>query len=200
VATRFPALDELAAATEANARTLAPAYIDYLFGVSRWVVSLRLSALLFALCDVLAPRAILDLGSGFTTYVFRTYAAECADPPRIVSVDDSAEWLGKTSRFLAQHGFGDGEIMLLDDFLGREREQFDLVLHDLGDMNARARTLVEVLQNTGHGGVALLDDVNMPNYRRLVEQAAGRAGFTVHDLRDVTLDETGRFAWALERR
>jgi predicted O-methyltransferase YrrM len=149
---------------------------------------------------MLAPRAILDLGSGFTTYVFSTYAAECADPPHIVSVDDSSHWLAQTQHFLAQRDCATGEILLLDDFLASDPNRFDLVLHDLGDMLTRAKTLVEAIRRTHPGGVVVLDDVNMPNYRELVERAAKEARCTVHDLRDLTLDETGRFAWALERR
>ena len=85
---RFPFLDGYQARASAARVRLAPEHRTYTRDVSPdpIAISLELSVFLSVVCDALGPRAILDLGSGFSSYVFRSYAKEArTDPSPVVA-------------------------------------------------------------------------------------------------------------------
>src|SRR5581483_11179383 len=86
---RFPFLGSYAEASAPVAKRLAPAYADYIARVSPdpIAVALPLATFLGVLCEQLRPQRILDLGSGFSSYVFRASAA-----PEVWSLDQSPAW------------------------------------------------------------------------------------------------------------
>jgi hypothetical protein len=87
-------------------RALEPAYERYVAEISdrHWTASLELSAVAWHFCRVMCATSILELGSGFTSYVFRRHAAEAEYPVRVISLDHDAYWLTKTERFLIEQG------------------------------------------------------------------------------------------------
>ena len=106
---RFPPLAGTEILAEATER-LRPVFDEYVTSVSvpMAALSLETSALATVLCEITRPHRILDLGSGFSSYVFRRYAATASPQAEVWSIDDSPHWLEKTRGFLASKGFSEG--------------------------------------------------------------------------------------------
>ncbi|MHC4551015.1 MAG: O-methyltransferase [Planctomycetota bacterium] len=191
---RYPAF----AADDAAAfrRDLRVPYEEYVATVSTpgMAASLELSCFLAALCARTAPRRLADLGSGFTSFVLRRYAAAAEPPVTVHSVDDDAAWLEKTRAFLAHHRLATDHLHTWDGFRAAEHEPFDLVVHDLGTLETRAASMPMALGLARQGGLVVLDDM----HKRKVEEAARREaraqGCTLLSLRTFTLDSLRRFS------
>lgn len=158
-------------------------------------ISLELSEFLLFLCETLRPNYILDLGSGFSSFVFRLYAKHRDPKPVIWSVDDSREWLEKTTEFLASYELDCNSLDTWDSFVRLDqRESFDLILHDLGDMETRKRTFEDVLSFAKPYSVIVLDDFHKQNYKSYVEQVLSQHVLRYYSLKSLTMDKFGRFA------
>jgi predicted O-methyltransferase YrrM len=192
-------LEEVRPLIEPAKIELGPAHIEYVFtfaDAAAWAISLELAAFLLAFCRVTRPNVVADLGSGFSSFVFRTYQRE-QPGTRVVSVDDSQEWLGRTGEFLRAGGLSTDELIVLDDFTARFKGAFDLVLHDLGTMPVRGRSLGLAIDAARSDGIVVLDDVHMSGYREFVDRFAEEKQRTVLDLAPLTQDAFGRYACAL---
>ena len=177
-------------------RELEPAYGRYVKEVSQpeWAASIQLAAFLWHVSRVMEPTRILELGSGFTSYVLRRYREEHGGVT-VLSVDNNEEWLGKTAEFLRDVGIGDDGLILLDDLdeTAVERE-YDLVFNDvLGTL--RADMTAAAMRYRSPEGIVVVDDANREPDRRSVMKCARRDGLKVYDLRPWTIDFYGR--WAL---
>jgi len=193
---RIPPLSTFRASAAGSAAELRPLYQEYVTDVSApyMAISLDLAVLLTVLCEALRPQSILDLGSGFSSVVFRRHAMSRGPGITVWSVDDSEEWLGRTGRFLSRHGLAADNLVGYDLLLRDNNAQFDLVLHDLGTMDVRARTLAEAIARTRSGGVIVLDDVHKQPYASLAKRALAREGMTPYSLRRVTEDDISRYS------
>lgn len=174
---------------------LRAVYDRYVAEISSWdwAVAWRTALALDALCDALRPRRILDLGSGFSTYVECRWVRQAQSDTGIVSVDDSAEWLETTRAFLA----GDGlscELIERDDLGSLPDQSFDLAFDDMGRIEARADAIDTLVRVMAPGGVVILDDMNVRGYRADVRARLERAGWPLYSLRTQTIDERGRFS------
>jgi predicted O-methyltransferase YrrM len=160
-----------------------------------WAASVQLSALLWHLCRTIDARSVLEFGSGFTTYVFRRYAAESSHEVRVLSADDDEAWLGKTSAFLDSAGAADGELVPLEELDGTiDGHRFDLVFNDVFG-GIRPATTALAARHTLPNGLLILDDANRAADRRSLLLAAKVHRLAAFDLRPWTQDEIGR--WAL---
>jgi predicted O-methyltransferase YrrM len=170
------------------------AYARYVTGVSHPVhaISLQLAFYLWELVEQRAPRRVADLGSGFSSYVLRLYAQSRDPQLEVWSVDDDPAWLERTRAFLDGDGLPTEGLALWDDFAERD---FDLVLHDLGDMETRRATLDAALGLVRPGGLAVLDDLHFSGYREFVTGALERAGVAHEDAQAKTADPIGRYSW-----
>jgi predicted O-methyltransferase YrrM len=195
---RFGAPEAFAAAHEANRIALGASYIDYIFTVSsgEHAISLPLAAFLLTACEALHPHAVLDLGSGFSSYVLRRYAADSTPNVRAVSVDDDRAWLEKTAAFLETAELPRDELVHWSDFGGAEG-LFDLVFYDLGTWSLRLEALSVALQAGAPGALVVLDDLHVRAYRDAVEHELEGAGLAAYDLSRFTGDEFGRYSWAV---
>jgi len=167
--------------------------------VENMMVSEELCRFLGVLCATRRPRRILDLGSGFSSALFRLYR-EGSDPGvEIVSVDDSPQWLDVTRAFLVSAGLPAEGLLTWPELLAREAGTFDLVLHDLGNLRTRADVLPDVVRFCRPGGLVVLDDVHSQFYRSSVRRFLRRsqAKPRVYSLRRLTLDRWGRYAMLL---
>lgn len=103
--------------TRASARSSVsePLHERYVTEVSNryWAASLQLSAFLWHLCRTIDARSVLELGSGFTTYVFRRYAAESSHDVRVLSADTDEAWVERTLTFLGSTRPDKGELVPL---------------------------------------------------------------------------------------
>ncbi len=154
-----------------------------------------------AFCDQLwrlmegrKPATILDLGSGFTSYLTRLWAMG-ETGVEVVSVDDNEEWLEKTHRYLLQRDLDGGQLILWDALpTALQDRRFDLVVYDLGVWGTRIRKMREALNHVAPGGVMLLDDMQWPELAREAQEFGKLRGFTVQG--QSTPDEQGRTsAW-----
>lgn len=178
-------------------RELKPAYKEYARKVSSdaMAISYELACFLWELCQSMKPLRILDLGTGFSSFVFRRYQSTAEKRPEVWSVDDSGEWLEKTAAFLGSRNLSQDNLLLWDEFSQLEPSPFDLILHDLGNMETRAGVLGHVLALRHPEGVVVLDDIQGPQYQsQVAEQLNSNGGIAGHGLRWLTLDKYLRYA------
>ena len=173
---------------------IEPHHTMYTTSVSKpgMAVSLQTSVLLQLLCERLSVRRVLDLGSGFSSWVLRTWA-RTRDGVEITSVDDNPEWLEKTREFLRKQGLSDERLLLWQDF--RPVGDYDLIFHDLGRMPMRMQSLGRVLElGESGGGVVVLDDVHKRKYADVVAGELAKYECAYVDLSPFTYDHLGRFS------
>jgi predicted O-methyltransferase YrrM len=174
--------------------TIRVPYSEYVTAVSHpaHAISIQLAFYLWEMAEEIRPLRVADLGSGFSSYVVRTWAAECSPETVVYSVDDDAAWLEKTRAFLTSHDVQTDNLVLWDDFTA---DSFDMVLHDLGDMVTRVKTLPRAAEIVRPGGTLILDDVHMPTYERLLTEFLDDAGIPHESARAQTGDMIGRYSW-----
>src|SRR5262249_34193548 len=100
----------------AAADTLHQAYTDFIQRISTpdMAISIRTGAFLRILCEQVQPASILDLGSGFSSFVLRSFAATCG--ATVWTVDDDPAWLERTRAFLTAGGLDDSNMWLWPSF------------------------------------------------------------------------------------
>ncbi len=177
-------------------RELRGVYAEYTSTIStpKMAISLELAAFLRVFSSLVRPTRVLDLGSGFSSFVFRLYEVECPQNVTVCSVDNSEGWLSKTVAFLSAHQMPTDFVFSWDEFQKRNHESFDLILHDLGNFETRARTLETVLTRVAPSGFVVLDDMHKFSYYRSVERVLREHGLTHFSLQCFTRDDIGRFS------
>ena len=182
---------------------LAAAYRSYVGEVStpEYAVSLDLAAFLLALCRSRRPRRLLDLGSGFSSYVFRRHQASARPRPEVWSADDDPGWLAATRRHLERRGVGTVRFVAVEELPRGSADRFDLVLHDLNSIESRerVRALPLALGLLAPGGVLVVDDLDGYPYRRRVRTAVRTAGLRLVSLRSAILDDRWSYPGAVIR-
>lgn len=160
--------------------------------------SLELSAFLLAWCRVKKPERLLDLGSGFTSYVFRLYARE--EPGvYVTSVDDDEIWLEKTRDFLIKHRLSTQAMTPLSGLLTNRspHQPFDLVVQDMNFVEVRIGYTSTALDLAKGGGTVIFDDTHKPDYRRRLLSCLMLSKNAIYSLKELTLDSYGRYAFGL---
>lgn len=173
---------------------LSGSHRDYITTVSRddMAISLEMAAFLLAICEATKPTTVADLGSGYSSLVFRTYSTNTKHPISVISVDDNEKWLAQTVRFLKKNKLPTDRLMTWSDF-SKLHKTFDLVFHDLGHMETRADVLPQVLRLVKPGGFLVLDDLHFPVYRQKVLQSLTPNSNKLLLLRRMTKDRFGRY-------
>jgi SAM-dependent methyltransferase len=179
------------------ARTLLqPAHDLYISTISPqgMALSLETSALAWVLCNQRRPTSVLDLGSGFSSYVLRR-AAQNIGCPVVWSVDDDEAWLPKSREFCEKQGVRTDNFVPWSTFKDSDL-RFDLVIYDLGRMPARFANLVQGLGFMKPGGCVIIDDMHKFNYHKTVVKTLIELGLTGTDMRASTTDKhEGRHCW-----
>lgn len=195
VENRFPFLRNSGQKFREITIAIRPKYEQYVKEVSTpdMAVSLRTAVFLWVLCEGLKPKRILDLGSGFSSFILRFYAASKNDVA-VWSVDNSTEWLYRTQASLVSHNLSTARLMLWDQFERDSSGRFDFIFHDLGNMDLRRRSLHLVLKLGEEGyGIVLLDDMHKNSYSEYVRDSLSHYSCRYFDLTPYTLDEFGRY-------
>ena len=120
-------------------------------------VSLELASFLLFLAETVHPARILDLGSGFSSFVLRQVRGAS-----VLSVDDDANWLERTSEYLREKKCEDSNLALWNEVVQRSPEPYDLIFHDLALVEQRRATLPRVLEWSK--GWIVLDDGHKAGY------------------------------------
>lgn len=183
---QFPGLDHFFhKKEELLARFRAP-HQDYIKNYSAPLISLSLNraAFFYFFCSVTTPNAILDLGSGFSTYVFKQYLRNTGG--RITSVDDSTYWLEETERFLKSHQLDGNGLLNWSAFEKLPPQTFDLIFLDIGDFEFRLQILPRLLQLVIDGTLLLIDDFHVPVYRKAIVEQCRQQDLACFSLRKVT--------------
>lgn len=183
---------------------LRPAHELYTSTISSkgMALSLETAAFVWSLCEERKPSSILDLGSGFSSYVVRQWAKTNRFYPSICSVDDDANWLLQSQKFCNENGvdslnFREWNAFFPEDKHGIKTTMlFDLVIYYLGRMQCRSQNLRRGLQFRSPMGVVVVDDMHKFNYAKEVKQAISDLGLVGHDMREATTDaHEGRHCW-----
>jgi len=157
-------------------------------------ISFESACFLWSLCEATQPRRILDMGSGFSSFVFRRYQRNADVRPEVWSVDESQEWLEKTRKFLRLQDLSDDNLYTWEEFLELEPPHFDLIFHDLGYMHERPDIFERLLGLRRPQGFLVVDDFQNPVYRAEIthrlRQYDTLAGYC---LRWLTLDKSLRY-------
>jgi len=172
------------------------AWDDYTENVSAadMTISLGCGYLLYSAAVLLRPKRILDLGSGFSSYVLRTYVEGCEDPIVIYSVDTKKRWLDKTAEFLENYGVNSDNMILWPDFKAGGLKNFDFVFHDLGNMRTRRDSLKVVEERCSLQSVIVLDDMHKARWREYAYEFLEGKGYSLRSLQWATVDDYSRFA------
>lgn len=164
-------------------------------------ISFESACMLWSLCEATSPKRILDMGSGFSSFVFRRYRSTAQRKPEVWSVDEDREWLEKTRAFLMSHDLPDDNLFYWGDFQQLEPGSFDLISLDLGNISHRPDILEGLLPLLSSDGLVLLDDIQNPEYRtemmRRLHSNDSVAGYSV---RWLTLDKFLRYCLLVRRR
>jgi predicted O-methyltransferase YrrM len=157
-------------------------------------ISRELAAFLQLVCEHSRPQVVLDLGSGFSSYVLRRY--QLSHEVDVYSVDDDPLWLDRTKAFLDSHNLPTGNLYLWDDLLRSDvRLQADLILYDLGDSKKRVRCFEHLLKFAAPKAQIIIDDVHKRNIREAAMDWIREHGFRYVDLAPYTKDSYRRFQW-----
>jgi predicted O-methyltransferase YrrM len=157
-------------------------------------ISLAAARSLWGLLTTWAPRAVLELGSGFSSSVIRLWQ-QGQGPRRPVTVyttDDNWRWLGETLYELEQEHLDTSHVLHQDVFARIVPRQFDVLFLDLADTGTRlalAPTLPRWLKSQG---LLILDDWHMEHYREPMTAALVDHGLTVTPI-PASEDEYGRY-------
>ena len=176
---------------------LGPFYDDYITRVSRYdyAISLELAAFLMALCRFLRPDRVLDLGSGFSSFVFRLYKKDIRQEAVVWSVDDSPEWLTKTREFLTRQGLSLDNLDTWESFARQKELKFDLVLHDLDGIPTRERVFPDVLSLAAAKAAIVVDDMHMFDHAVHMKRMLAQAKLKYYSTSFFTKDKDGRYAY-----
>lgn len=177
---------------------LKPYYKDYTSHVSPdgMAISLELASFILTFCQLIKPRTIADLGSGFSSFVFRYYAANAPFGINVWSVDDDTIWLAKTRKFLSANKVSTKNLLPFSRFQ-KMHQKYDLVLHDMGTMEMRLETVSFAIRLASSGGFIILDDMQLPMYAPTPKKIIKKSGFTAYSTRQYTKDRYGRFSYVV---
>lgn len=183
---------------EQNKEMLRPYYEYYVEEVSlaNMAASLELAAFMYTFCTLNHPAKLLDMGSGFSSFVFRLYAKENPNV-QVFSVDDDAVWLEKTKDFLALHQLNTEDFYTLNQFLKTTETEFDCILLDLNFVEVRINYVERMLEIAKSNGIIIFDDVHKPDYLFELLVKLKDKNIKAFDLKPITLDQYKRFALAI---
>lgn len=164
-------------------------------------MSLELAYFIMNYCIKYKPTRLLDLGSGFSSFVFRLFQNNFKEMDIIVySVDDNDKWLLKTKDYLNKHSLKIDNLHNLEDFKNLNlKEYFDLILLDLNFVEIRKEYLNFSMNLISEKGLLIVDDVHKVEFLREVKKAAKINEFKLSNIKTLTIDKLGRYAIALTR-
>jgi SAM-dependent methyltransferase len=158
-------------------------------------MSLELANFIFSYCLVKNPKKVADLGSGFSSFLFRFYKENIDNELVAYSVDDSEDWLVKTKDYLLGNKVNVDNLFTLTDFINLKLEnQFDVVLLDLNFVEIRKNYIRFSFDLLQEKGFLIIDDVHKVEFLRDVKAFFSSGSRKLINLQKQTKDKFLRFA------
>lgn len=170
-------------------------YDNYIRTISLMAPSLKTLSLLMQLCK--PGDSVLDLGSGFSSYVLRYYANEL--DLDVWSVDDNESWLDKSFEYCAAMGItkeANTKFYTWETLRALRLDQlsFDVVFVDLGRTRKRPDYYPIILKDyCNENTLALFDDMHKPILKRSLERELKRYDYLDIPVMERTRDTYGRY-------
>lgn len=162
-------------------------------------MSIELAKYLLKYCMANKPQHLIDLGSGFSSFVFRLYQNEINEQAVVYSIDDDEKWLQKTQTYLQTFKLCTEKLLTVEELQKLDLNgYFDLVLLDLNYVEKRKNFIAYSLQIKKNGGVVIADDVHKVEFLREVISKSKLQHQNLYDLRHCSRDAFGRFAIAIQ--
>src|SRR5690606_33065188 len=115
-------------------------------------ISFEASVFFCALVDVFKPNIIYDLGSGWSSFLWRW---KCPDAI-ITSVDDDDDWMKKSIEFCRMQNVSTTGFIHWTEFSKIDnRHTGDLVLHDLGRRPLRVSSMKYAVDLVSDNGILI---------------------------------------------
>ncbi len=192
----YPEFDNIQAQIKKSCDKLNESYVYYKSNISigNSAASIETAALLDIAARNNKAKRILDLGSGYSSYVLRTYQKECPDDVEVWSVDSDKKWLEKTREYLEQNNLDVGNMYHWDDFVKDFNGKFDLVFLDMRPISARVDWVEKLHNNLSDQGLIIVDDVHKDHLMTpILIKYADRFDHLVN-IKNITFDNLGRYA------
>lgn len=178
-------------------KILEPTFLEYISTISEeaHAMSLEQAAFLLNLCKSMNPKSVVDLGSGFSSYVLRFYSR--TSPIEVYSVDDNAIWLEKSKHFLQAYNLDIDRMILAEDYFTDPIKSVpDLIYYDLGNMETRKYYLSKVLDffSVNRDTLLIIDDIHKTDFRNYAIKTLKERSLTFYNLKKSTGDKFGRHA------
>lgn len=177
---------------------ILPSYEEYTSKVSTEImaISLELSVFCIVMCDMIRPSKIVDFGSGYSSYIFRSLPSIIGEDyqPAIWSVDDSTEWINKTKIFLASHNISSDNVISWDTFIKQKPGPFDFILYDLGGFDFRRENVKQIIKLCDKNGMIIFDDMHSAEYGRYLNKILKNTNCICYDIRYYTIDKINRYS------
>lgn len=176
-------------------------YHDYKKNISSGnsAISLELGLYLFEMTKSLNPKLILDLGSGFSSFVFRYVCKQNAGVMSCWSVDDSREWLDQTRKYLTNNSLDVHYIFEWRDFLNEKHPFFDLIFVDIRPISRRVESLDFLLEILSPKGKMVFDDFHKPHLSKPLLDYVSQRKLKLTSIKSSTLDSLGRYSVIIEK-
>jgi len=201
---RLPLLNEYRIEKVDPDHSIRKVYEEYTTSVSTPIatISLELAFVIWFLLNKRRPKLIVDLGSGFSSYLFRLYQdtrKDSDDVCEVFSCDDNSFWLERTKLFLEAKGLSVEGLCMWDEFINEyQGKRPDLVLYDLGKPELRVKNMTRVFNLCNPETTLILDDIQKPRIKQAALDALQQRGGRGHDLARLTYDNFGRYAWMID--
>jgi len=174
-------------------RELGDKYREYLRDVSTMAPSMQTLGLLLELCT--PGCKVLDLGTGFSSYVLYYYSIH--RDLYVCSVDDTQQWLVKSKSYcgLKLDDIDTRHVWdTWDSFVKFRTTKFDVVFMDLGTTRRRPDYYATVLSKfCDERTLILFDDMHKRPLRDAVTKALRPYDYIDIPVKDRTIDEFGRY-------
>jgi predicted O-methyltransferase YrrM len=177
---------------------ILPFYERYVNEISNEIMAASLELIIFCIvmCDMIKPKKILDLGSGFSSFAFRFMPSLLKQEfrPEVWSVDDSQEWLNKTKRFLTFNGIDGNHLITWKELTEEDSHLFDFVLYDIGGFPFRIGVFEQAIKFVNENGIMIIDDMHSAEFGLFVQKVLKNNGVSFFDLSDYTKDKLNRYS------
>lgn len=166
--------------------------------VGEHIASLQTYELFADLCQS-ATGTVIDLGSGFGSYLIREFNTGMYEP---ISVDIKKRRLDLTHEFCFHNHQNDGSFILWEEFKDRMWMDLSLILFNIGNTGQRLNCFKPVFDKYLHNGVRIL--INDAHKTIITAHLQGLLCKYEHryirhiGVKEQTLDEYGRFCVLIE--